>query len=245
MNTKHGIAALSLPISVGLLLVILSLAMPTLTRAQSQGVPQRVGLNVALIAAQPVGDFGDAVKNGFGGTLGGLMALDRRGIFSIRGDLGFLVYGSEKQQVPLVSRIQVDITTTNTIGLFTFGPQLAIQSGPLRPYAHGFIGWSYFTTKSSLSGTNDDDDQDDYFTTEHARDGVVSVGGEGGFLIPISTGKTPVALDLGARYMHNGMTRYLAKGDIRDNPDGTVSYTMRETDTNLWIYRIGVRVGAW
>ena len=205
----------------------------------------RVSINAALAVAQPVGDFGRFVDAGFGVGAGVAYALDSQRIFSIRGDLGFVVYGSETQRVaiPGIPRVRVDVNTTNNIFVYTVGPQIMAPSGVVRPYAHGFIGGSYFTTSSSLSGSSDYD-AGNYFSTQHAGDGVFSVGGEGGLLIPLRVRSNPVAIDLGARYVHNGVTRYLTKGDIQDHTDGTVSYTPKETATNFWTYRVGVRVGV-
>jgi len=205
----------------------------------------RFAINAGIAVAQPVGDFGRFVDAGFGMGAGVAYALDDKRIFSIRGDLGFIVYGSETQRVaiPGIPRVRVDVNTTNNIFLYTVGPQIMAPSGAVRPYAHGFIGGSYFTTSSSLSGSSDYD-AGNYFSTQHAGDGVFAVGGEGGLLIPLRVRSNPVAIDLGARYVHNGVTRYLTKGDIQDHPDGTVSYTPKETVTNFWTYRLGVRVGV-
>jgi hypothetical protein len=207
--------------------------------------PSRFAINAGLAVAQPVGAFGRFVDAGVGLNTGVSYALDARRILSLRGDVGFVIYGTERQRVPIpgIPRVRVDVNTTNNIFMYTVGPQLMAPSGPVRPYVHGFVGGAYFATSSSLSGTSDYD-ASNYFETQHSGDGVLSVGGEGGLLIPLNVRRTPVSIDLGARYVSNGTTRYLTKGDITDNPDGTVSYTPKETETKFWVYRVGVRVGV-
>ncbi|HYD52039.1 MAG TPA: hypothetical protein VEA99_05410 [Gemmatimonadaceae bacterium] len=207
--------------------------------------PSRLAVNAGLAVAQPVGEFGRYVDAGFGMGAGASYALDTKRILSLRGDIGFVVYGSETQRVPIpgIPRVRVDVNTTNSIFTYTVGPQLMAPSGPVRPYAHGFIGGSYFSTSSSLSGSSDYD-AGNYFSTQHSGDGVFAYGGEGGLLFPLAVRQTPVAIDIGARYTRNGVTRYLTEGDIQDNADNTVSYTPKNTATNFWLYRVGVRVGV-
>ena len=205
----------------------------------------RLSFNAGLTVAQPVGAFGQHVDAGFGMGAGMQYAVDPQRIFSIRGDIGFVVYGNETQHVPIpgIPRIRVDVNTTNNIFDYTLGPQLAVPTGPVRPYAHGFIGGSYFSTSSSLNGSSDYD-AGNYFSTEQLGDGVFSVGGEGGILFPLNVRSTPVSIDVGARYVSNGVTRYLTKGDIIDNQNGTVSLLTKETETKFWMYRVGVKVGV-
>jgi len=213
--------------------------------AQGNRALSRLSFNAGLAIAQPIGAFGEHVDGGVGLGAGLHYAVDSKRIFSIRGDIGFVVYGNESQHIPIpgIPRVRVDVNTTNNIFVYTLGPQLAVPSGPVRPYAHGFIGGSYFSTSSSLNGTSDYD-AGNYFNTEQLGDGVFSVGGEGGILFPLNVRSTPVAIDVGARYVSNGVTRYLTKGDIIDNPDGTLSLLTRETETKFWVYRIGVKVGV-
>ena len=213
--------------------------------AQGNRALSRLSFNAGLAIAQPIGAFGEHVDGGVGLGAGLQYAVDSKRIFSIRGDIGFVVYGNESQHIPIpgIPRVRVDVNTTNNIFVYTLGPQLAVPSGPVRPYAHGFIGGSYFSTSSSLNGSSDYD-AGNYFNTEQLGDGVFSVGGEGGILFPLNVRSTPVAIDVGARYVSNGVTRYLTKGDIIDNPDGTLSLLTKETETKFWMYRIGVKVGV-
>jgi hypothetical protein len=49
-------------------------------------------------------------------------------------------------------------------------------------------------------------------------------------------------IDVGARYHGNGEARYLRKGDIIDNPDGSVELDPQQSETNLWTIQLGVSV---
>ena len=47
----------------------------------------------------------------------------------------------------------------------------------------------------------------------------------GGLRIPVGRKNSDFAIDLGAKYFDGGEAEYLTKGDIVDNPDGTITLT--------------------
>jgi opacity protein-like surface antigen len=196
------------------------------------------------IVAQPVGEFDRYVDVGFG--LGGTFRinLDPRGAASVRFDLAFVNYGNETKEVCLGGgvgcRIRLDLTTSNNIGSGHAGLQFMVPSGPVRPYVHGGVGGSYFGTESRVRGTNN---SDDFASTTNFDDGTFSWIGGGGLLIPLSLGRTPISIDLGARYLGNGEVTYLTEGGITDNPDGTISLDPIRSEANLVKYYLGVSVG--
>ncbi len=59
----------------------------------------------------------------------------------------------------------------------------------------------------------------------------------------VSRGRTPVALDLGARYHRNGVMEYLTEGDIEDNPDGSITLYPNRSEANYIAYRLGISIG--
>lgn len=196
-----------------------------------------------LVLAQPVGEFADYVDFGVGGAATVWHTLDRRGIVSIRGDVAYLVYGHENRRIPFnntTGRVQLDLDTYNNIFHLSFGPQLAAVAGPLRPYASAQVGLSYLFTRSSLSGTSD---ASSFAETDNYHFTHISYAGALGLLVPIRTARVPFALDLGAQYLHNGRARYLTEGDIQDNTTGGYDVTVRNSDANLILYRVGVRFG--
>lgn len=204
--------------------------------AQGQGIrPVRnpgVHLGLGALLAQPTGEFADNVGLGFG--LGGHMLWepDPDRVFGLRADASYLIYGSETRRYQLLPLVDVDVTTNNQIAGFQFGPQLSVGRGAVRAYGYGQIGFSYFATTSSVEGsgsTNFDD-----FTFARA------VGG--GVRFQLTHGRTPVALDLGARYLYNGRARYLREGSVEVSGD-VVTITPVESQTNLILYQLGVSIG--
>jgi opacity protein-like surface antigen len=225
---------------------IAALAMLASSGARAQDLPLqplRASAGLGLTYAQPVGEFADFIDRGFGLTGHFKLNLDRAGVIGLRADGGFVVYGSETKRVCFSStvgcRIEVDVTTTNNIAYLNLGPEIAVPGGPVRPYANASIGFSYFATQSSLEGTNQNDD---IASTTNFDDATFAYQLGGGLRIPVSSGRTPVAIDLGVRYNTNGRVEYLREGDIQDVEGGLILNTQR-SEANLVTYVIGVTVG--
>jgi opacity protein-like surface antigen len=194
--------------------------------------------------ARPTGEFREYVKHGGGMNVNVLWTPQREGIFGLRADGGFVVYGSERQRVCFSStvgcRVQLDLRTTNSIASLNAGPQLMVPRGAVRPYANAGIGLAYFATTSELEGTRDNQP---FASTTNFDDLTFAWLAGGGVLVPLSSGRNVVMLDLGARYNGNGQVEYLRKGDIQDNPDGSISFTPTRSQANLWAFHVGVSVG--
>ena len=191
--------------------------------------------------ARPLGDFRVNVDRawGFGGSA--RYGIDALSPFGIRADFAWFNYGHERKRVPLsptVNRVIVEQNTSNNIGLATIGPELAIKRGPIRPYAFAFAGFSYFYTQSSVG---DDDAGDGGFaSTTNFDDGGWATGWGGGLRIPLNARKVDVAIDLGARLTRNGTRSYLTRGDVIDQPDGTLQFMERRSSADFAQYWIGV-----
>ena len=222
-------------------LVTILAAVPAV-EAQTPSVPQGY-FDVALVGAQPTGDFGVNVDQGWGVELGGRYQLDPAGVLSVRGSLGFINYGNETLEFcSLYScRVGVDLDTQNNILFFGVGPELAIQMGPIRPYARFAVGVGYFVTTSGLSGDGCCDYT--YASTNNFEDVVFQERLGAGLGLRLSNGRRPVWLDLGVDYHHNGIASYLKEGDIVDQPDGSIVIYPRRSEANLWSFRVGVSVG--
>jgi hypothetical protein len=194
--------------------------------------------------ARPQGEFSDFVDQGFGGDVHFIYQPGARGILGLRLDAGFLNYGHERMRVPLSStiggRITVDVNTSNNIAFVGLGPQIGLPDGRFRPYVGGFAGFTYLFTESSVEGRDDDQA---FARTTNYDDGTFSYGGRAGLYVPLSHGHSPVSLDLGVIYLNSGEAAYLREGDIRDHPDGTISFTPSRSDTDLLTFRVGVTVG--
>lgn len=106
---------------------------------------------------QPQRDFANYVNAAFGLSGHLVHALDRDGILAFRADAGFLVCGHTTNRQPLgggaLGLIMADVTTSNNIFFGTAGLQLMAPIGRLHPYVNGAIGFSYFSTESSVEGT--------------------------------------------------------------------------------------------
>jgi hypothetical protein len=200
-------------------------------------VPSRFSFGADLTISQPKGEFASNVPNGYGFDLTGMFRLDRGGYFNLRADLGGVRYGHERQQIgfPISGRIAVDLNTDNQIGFGALGAQLQIPDGWFRPYANASIAGTYFWTESSISGTGN---SDAVLNTTNLDDWSYAWIFGGGVMIPF--GKSIGALNLGAKYHYGASATYLKKGDITDNPDGSITLNPRNSETDLVLWQVGV-----
>jgi hypothetical protein len=210
--------------------------------------PERIQLPIVvgaeLMVGQPVGEFADYVGTGFGAALQGLIRLDRNGIIALRAEGGFLNYGNETKEVCFSTtvgcRVKLDLTTSNNIAIFNLGPQLELPIGPVRPFANAAIGFAYFATTSGVRGA--DSATSDFAQTTNFSDATFAWSAGGGLKIPIWISGYEAGINLGARYHGNGRAEYLRKGDIQDNPDGTITITPNRSEANLVTYQLGFSV---
>lgn len=227
-----------------LALVALFSAAPALHAQEAPLPPVRYHAGVNLIIAQPVGEFDDYVNVGWG--IGGNFRVnfDRAGVAQFRADLGYVNYGRETREICFSDTgclIRLDLTTTNNIVFGQAGLQIGVPSGPVRPYVNGGIGYSYFFTQSTVEGATGD--QSPFAQTTNFDDGTFTWAGGGGLLIPISSGRTPVALDIGARYHHNSEVDYVTKDGIDFEPGQPARITAIRSSAHLITYQIGVSIG--
>jgi len=209
-------------------------------RGSQQTKRSLVGINGVL--ARPVGEFQDFVDWGGGIDLYGVINL--RGPVGIRIDGSFLSYGHESFQQPLsntIQRVTVDVDTDNLIASLGVGPQLTLGHGALRPYVYGTVGFSYFATVSSVSGTAD---PDAFASSTNYDDVTAALTAGGGLLLRISSGKHPVSLDVSAQKTYHGETTYLRKGSLLESADGSISFIPIRSETNLVTFRLGVAIGV-
>ncbi|HEY4217986.1 MAG TPA: hypothetical protein VGM67_12665 [Gemmatimonadaceae bacterium] len=199
---------------------------------------------VAFIQSRPLGTFGNNVNFGYGAEGTYLFRLDRRGILSLRGDLGVADYGNESKRVPLSEtiggRIQVRVSTNNYIVPMSIGPQLTWPTGSVRPYVNAGIGGQAFYTESHVDGV---DDQNDFAQTTNQSDFTSSWTTGGGVYIPLSERHVKVLLDLGVQYYAGGEASYLRPGSIIDLPNSQIAITPLHSETHLVLARIGVKIG--
>ncbi|MEJ7759592.1 MAG: hypothetical protein WKF55_08355 [Gemmatimonadaceae bacterium] len=201
--------------------------------------PSRFTLVGDLLAAQPKGELASQIDEGYGANVAGLFRLDREGIFSIRADLGGMQYGSETlyaPYLPITGRVSLDIETTNMVGWGSIGPQITVPVGPIQPYVHAAIGVASFVTSTSLRGS---DSEYDYASSDNASDATTAYILGGGLYVPFGQSRS-WKLHGGGRYFRGGEATYLREGDIRDNPDGSITLSPRTSKTDMVTWQLGV-----
>jgi hypothetical protein len=211
--------------------------------AQSDAAtPTRFTVGGSFIISDPKEEFGRNVGTGYGGGGTVIYHLLRSGVLGARVDISGVIYDQESKTVPFSetvgARILVDVKTTNSITAFSVGPELAVPSGPIRPYVN--IGYStlWFRTTSSISGVDSSDEEIASTTNYKDRTNAWVYGG--GLRVPLS-GRVPLSLDVGVRYNRGGSTSYLREGSIQDNPDGSITIWPLKSRTPFLMYTIGVQ----
>lgn len=199
-------------------------------------------LGISLVGANAVGDLSAAVDQGFGLQLAGGFPMVEHGQLRLRIDGGFVVYGIERLQYCGIScRVASELTTTNNILFAGIGPEIVLSDGNVRPYLYGTAGISWFLTSSSL---DDHDGYGPYLQTTNFSDAVYGLRYGGGLRVRVGGSHRPVFLDLGVERHDNGIAEYLTRGDIVDNPDGSVTIYPNRSDADLMTFRFGVSIGG-
>jgi hypothetical protein len=140
---------------------------------------------------------------------------------------------------PTLNRVLVDMTTSNNIAVFSGGPELMVTRGPVLPYVHGFAGYSYFYTESSAGN---DYEGGAFARSTNFSDGGLALGWGTGVSIPFTIRSAQIAIDAGARRTTNGVRSYLRRGDIQDQPDGSLQFTSRTTEADFWQFHLGASI---
>lgn len=211
-------------------------------------LPPRLEVGGAFEYAQPVSQFSQNVRRGFGGGGHFMLGLDRARILGLRVDADFINYGNESQYFVLSSafrRINVEEKTSNNIFVASVGPQISVPGGPIRPYVNGGIGLAYFYTQTSLKGTDPyTEEQVDLAQSTNYSDNSLAYTGAAGVYIPLPVIAQSASLDIGARYNAIGRTRYLTKGDIMNDPNDPngIIITPRESEARFVTYHLGIAV---
>ena len=227
-------------------LALLACSAPPLAAQVPQAaseLPRSVVVGAALQFGKPQAEFASNVDAtwGFAGFFGSRLGTSP---ISIRGDLGYNIYGSRTRRAPLGSGplglINVDVTTTNNILDGGIGLQAGVPGVGVRPYIGGSLGFSYFFTTSSVSGTNQST-SDTFASSTNYDDATLAKSLFGGFYVPI--GSSGAQLDLGARYHWNGEPRYLTERDISFDARGNPVLSARRTRADLLTISVGIAFG--
>jgi opacity protein-like surface antigen len=203
----------------------------------SSGQPALPRFTVAadLIFVEPKGDLATYIGSGWGGNGTGLIRVEPQGVLHARFDIGMSRYGREHERIRTGGGTY-DLNTNNVIEWFGFGPQIAVPGGPLRPYVNAGVGLTRFRTTSTLTDAFDDFE---YGSVDHASDFTTGWMMGGGLYIPFRS-RSPVSLNVGARYHFGGEAEYLNEGGIQDNPDGSVTLTTNRSKTDFVLWQLGL-----
>jgi len=199
---------------------------------------------LSAVQSRPLDELSHNIGFGYGLTGAYAFQVDRGGFLLLRAGAAYIEYGRETKHVPLSpsigGRIQVDVSTTNSIFPATLGAELTWPRGPIRPYVNGSVGGLFFATTSSIDSRSDDDD----FSTTNQQDFTWSRVVGGGLYIPVSTDRNGdhLSIDIGFQRFMTGHANYLRPGSIQDLPSGTV-ITPLESDTHMLLVHVGVRFG--
>src|SRR5438552_2262610 len=83
------------------------------------------------------------------------------------------------------------------------------------------------------------------------RSALREVGNRGAFgadfvvaeLLGLTAGRTPIAIDIGARGVRHDRVTYVPAGGLTQNPDGSFSARQVTTPVDMRVYQIGVSIG--
>jgi hypothetical protein len=217
--------------------------------ARPSGAQARYSAGVAGIVGQPLGEFGRNVSNGFGLDGMGTAGLDSRGIISLRAQLGYMQYSRKTESFFVQSAFGLyELESETKSGVLTLGvgPQLMVPEGPFRPYVAGTIGFSRFATETAINipARNSSSGSSETLAQQTvSSDFILSLAGAAGIAFHLSLfGNSGVLADLGARYHHNGLAKYVSSSGVQYNGTGTPTVTPTTSEANFIVYRLGVVV---
>jgi hypothetical protein len=212
-------------------------------RNGSTEFPRSAIAGVSLHYGSPQGDFANNVNASFGanGFFGWRLGAAP---IAIRADAGYSIYGAETRRVPLGSGplglVNVNVNTTNNILSGGLGLQAGLPGATVRPYVGGSVGFSFFFTESSVSGSHQMSSEA-FASSTNDSDGTFARTLFGGFYIPVGT--SGAQLDIGARYHWNGEARYLTNGDISFDGGNNPVLSPRRTRADLLTIQVGFAFG--
>ena len=214
--------------------------------ASAVPAPARHSVGIAFDVGQPLGEFARNVGTAYGLDGFGALGLDSRGIFSLRAQLGWVQYSRKDETFWVQSDFgPFELESETKSGVFTLGagPQIMAPTGNARPYIAGTIGLSRFSTSTAI---NIPSSQSNSGTTEEiasetiSSDNLLSLTGAAGIAFHLSLFGNSALADLGVRYVHNGLARYVSSDGVQYNGTGDPTITPTESEANFLTYRIGV-----
>ncbi len=159
-------------------------------------------------------------------------------------NLGYMIYGEESFRRPFsITNPDVTVRVSRNYNLANFHLlfQVAPFQGTWRPYVEGLFGGSYIFTTTDIESERD---FDNVASSTNFDDWAWSYGAGFGLLIQVAKDMGDISnlyLDLRGRYLFGNRAEYLKEGDvIVDSRQGTVTYNVTESKTDLLTIHIGV-----
>ena len=187
----------------------------------------------------PIGDFGDRVGTSPGLGLDFTSRIGRTPI-AVGAELGYLQYGKETWRMPLtpaVPDVLSDVNTTNHFLQTHALVRLQPQTGRVRPYAEGLLGFRYVFTRTTFPNADEGSNGSTLL-----GDLAPSAGAGGGVAVGlVSTPHATLNLDLGVRYFTGGDVEYLTKGAVNRH-EGGVTLAPTRSAVDLVSLHVGMAV---
>ena len=224
--------------------IVLALALllsPLAAQAQS-----RYTVGLAGLYGQPLDEFADNVKRGFGLDGFGTLGLDQQGAFSLKAELGYIRYNRKSE--PFLASTgfgYVELESETTSGVLTFGagPQFALPSGPIRPYLGGTVGFARFATNTAIvvpSYASNTGQKESLYDETVSSDFILSLAASGGLRFELPFMGRGVLADLGVRWHRNGEAEYVSSDDVIYNGTGEPTITATRSEADFVVYRLGI-----
>jgi hypothetical protein len=211
---------------------------------------QKLDVGIDFLTGLPQNEFRDKIRETGYGVSGHVGYFIGDLPVMVGAELGYLRYGSETHREYLsetIPEITVDVKTTNNILMFHGFARVQAQDGAVRPYVEGLFGFKYLFTRTSIQ----DNWYDETITSATNYDDLVGSRGFGagvdfrlwnGNKRKNHPGVYDLSLNVSARYLWGNKASYLKKGSIIRNDDGTLTYLVYRSKTDLLTPQIGLRI---
>src|SRR5947208_7243000 len=219
-------------LSSGALLGLLAMR-PATPQSGSHQPPRwerpQLGLNLALGLGR--GRFQQFVQAAGGFGVYGAFPIALHGGLALRADLSVLFHGFDSWSGPPAFDTESYITSLRA------GPQVALRLGRVQLYGFWAGGFSYFATDA-----NPDDACGCDFTETLHDDLTRATEIGGGVRVALGRSLSNTALDLGVRWLRNGVASYVSENAWTQNSDGSFTIRPIRSEANLLLIQLGVSV---
>jgi hypothetical protein len=228
----------TLNLAVGRCILGLGLAAPLVRAASAQAPRVLVGAGPAV--GRATRSLGQYMGGGWGA--GGFVAFgSAAGPVRLRVDADYVRFAPTTAARPYRAALPVFITSGSQLFAATAGPEVRVPLGRVRVSAGAGAGFVASTNTGAVSGIG----TDARFSGATAfSDLTLAYAGGGGLGLDLGGERTPVWLDLSARYLGTGPTRWVREGNIPVGYISGVYLKPTRSPTTVVVYRLAVSVGV-